>query len=48
MAIFLIPSLGVKVGKTIELAGDKIDEIKILNALKSSLGINLELPQLSL
>lgn len=35
-------------GKTIELLGDKIDEIEILNALQSSLGINLELVQLSI
>lgn len=35
-------------GKTIELLGDKIDEIEILNALQSSLGVNLELVQLSI
>ncbi|MBP4138361.1 NmrA/HSCARG family protein [Flavobacterium geliluteum] len=35
-------------GQTIELLGDKIDEIEILNALQTSLGINLELVQLSL
>lgn len=35
------------VGKTIDLAGDKIDEIEILNALRSSLGIDLKLVQLT-
>ncbi|MBP4138368.1 NmrA/HSCARG family protein [Flavobacterium geliluteum] len=35
-------------GQTLDLMGDEIDEIEILNALQSSLGINLELVQLSL
>lgn len=35
-------------GKTIDLAGDFIDEIDVLNAFKSSLGLDLELVQFSI